>query len=311
MKIVFMGTPDFAIPSLQNLIDSKNEILAVFTKQPKQSNRGYKLQKTPIHELAEKNNIRIFTPKTFKIEKNIDDVKNLQPDLIVVVAYGLILPKKLLDIPKYGCINIHPSLLPKYRGCAPMERCLMSNDNETGVCIMKIVEDLDAGDVIKCKKIPINKDTTIVDLKNVLSNLGAKMLMEVIDNFENKDFSVIYKQNDREATFTEKITNTDAIISWEKDSVIKIHKKIMALCDSVTVTIKHNENKIKILKSDYILNENSNNIKNLGTVIDKNFSIQCVDGVLKPLLVQREGKKIMNIKDFLNGYKINVGDIIQ
>lgn len=220
MKIIFMGTPDFAIPSLENLINSEHEILAVFTKQPKQSNRGYKLQKTPVHEMAEKNNIQVFTPKTFKIEKNIEDVRNLKPDLIVVVAYGLILPKKLLDIPKYGCINIHPSLLPKYRGCAPMERCLMSNDDETGICIMKIVEALDAGDVIKIEKIPIKKETTIVDLKNTLSNLGAKMLLEVVNNFENGDFSIAYKQDDSKATFTEKIINSDAIIDWKKDGVI-------------------------------------------------------------------------------------------
>ncbi len=310
MKIIFMGTPDFAIPSLESLINSEHEILAVFTKQPKQSNRGYKLQKTPVHEMAEKNNIQVFTPKTFKIEKNIEDVRNLKPDLIVVVAYGLILPKKLLDIPKYGCINIHPSLLPKYRGCAPMERCLMSNDDETGICIMKIVEALDAGDVIKVEKIPIKKETTIVDLKNTLSNLGAKMLLEVVNNFENGDFSIAYKQDDSKATFTEKIINSDAIIDWKKDGVIRIHKKIMALCDSVTVTIEHNGNKIKILKSDYILNNNPNDIKKLGTVVDKNFSIQCIDGILKLVTVQREGRKIMNIKDFLNGYKINIMDDI-
>lgn len=303
-----MGTPDFAVPSLENLINSKHKILAVFTKQPKQSNRGYRLQKTPIHELAEKNNLTVFTPKTFKLEKNIQEVENLKPDLIVVVAYGLILPKKLLDIPKYGCINIHPSLLPKYRGCAPMERCLMSNDTETGVCIMKIVEDVDAGDVIKFAKIPINKDTTIIDLKKNLSNLGAKMLLEVVDNFENGDFSIAYKQYITPATFTEKITNADAIIDWEEDDVIKIHKKIMALCDSVAVTIKHNGNKIKILKSDYTFVGNNIGVVAVGIIIDKNFSIRCVNGVLRPLLVQREGKKAMDIKSFLNGYKINVGD---
>lgn len=310
MKIIFMGTPDFAVPSLQKLIESKHEVMAVFTKQPKRSNRGYKLQKTPIHELAEKNNVEVFTPKTFKIEKNILEVENINPDLIVVVAYGLILPQKLLDIPKFGCINIHPSLLPKYRGCAPMERCLMSNDTETGVCIIKIMKQVDAGDVIKSVKIPINKETDIIYLKNKLSELGSNILLETIDNFENGNFSIEYKQDNSLATFTEKITNDDAIIDWKNDSVIKIHKKIMALCDSITVVIKHNNSKIKILRSDYELKETINT-DNLAKIIDKKFTIQCKDGVLKPIIVQKEGKKAMDIKSFLNGYRFEIGDFIE
>lgn len=309
-----MGTSQFAILPLQILLNTKHEILAVYTKKPKKGNRGYKLINTPVYELALHNNIKIFTPNTFKNPKNLENIKILKPDLIIVVSYGLILTKDLLEIPTYGCINIHPSILPKYRGCAPMERCLMSNDTETGVCIMKVDEGLDTGDVIGLEKIPINKDTDIQYLKQKLSEIGAKMLIDIVNNIEkNKNISYI-KQNNDIATFTEKITNADAIIDWKNESVIKIHKKIMALNDSVTVTITHNNNKIKILKSDYILENseiNSKNVKNIGQIIDKYFSIQCIDGVLKPLVVQRESKKIMNIKDFINGYKITIGEKIQ
>lgn len=310
MKIVFMGTPEFAIPAFNELINSNHEIIAIYTRQSKRCGRGQKIKNTPIYDLAIKNNISVFTPKTFKNGKNIDDLIALKPDLIVVVAYGLILTKELLKIPKYGCINIHPSLLPRWRGCAPLERCLMSDDTETGVCIMMIDEGLDDGDIISTYKTKITKETDIVSLKEELSNAGAKILLNVVDEIDkNNGVIKTIKQAENGITIAEKITNDDAIIDWNNDSVIKIHKKIMALNDSIGVHVVHNGNIIKILKSDYLLDDNLSDT--IGTIVDKNFSIVCRDGILKPLILQKEGKKPTGIKDFVNGYRFDVGDCIK
>ena len=308
MKIVFMGTPDFAVPTLQKLIDNEKDVVAVYTRKAKKSNRGFKLQNTPIYEVAEKHNIKIFTPATFKNGKNLDELKELKPDVIVVVAYGLILPKELLDIPTYGCINLHPSLLPKYKGCAPMERCLLSGDEESGICIMKVDEELDSGDIIDIYKCDIDKNMDIQELKEKFSIIGADMILKIIEKLEKGENLNYIKQDHSLATFTDKITNEDAKIDWQNDSVITIHNKIRALNDSVGVYLYHNNNRIKLIKSDYILKENNTN---LATIQDKYFSINCKDGILKIITLQKEGKKAMNIKDFVNGYKFNIGDKIE
>ena len=303
-----MGTPDFAVPTLQKLIDNEKDVVAVYTRKAKKSNRGFKLQNTPIYEVAEKHNIKIFTPATFKNGKNLDELKELKPDVIVVVAYGLILPKELLDIPTYGCINLHPSLLPRYRGCAPMERCLLSGDKESGICIMKVDEGLDSGDIIDIYKCDIDKNMDIQELKEKFSIIGANMMLKTIEKLEKGENLNYIKQDDSLATFTDKITNEDAKIDWQNDSVITIHNKIRALNDSVGVYLYHNNNRIKLIKSDYILKENNTN---LATIQDKYFSINCKDGILKIITLQKEGKKAMNIKDFVNGYKFNIGDKIE
>ena len=310
MKIIFMGTPAFAIPTLQKILNTNNIVQAVYTRKAKKSNRGQKLQNTPIYDYAYKNNIQIYTPPTFKDGKNLESIKELSPDLIVVVAYGLILPKELIEIPKYGCINLHPSLLPKYRGCAPMERCLLSRDEETGVCIIKIGEGLDDGDIMAMQKIKIDKTIDIKELKEKLSEIGSNMIIDIINKIKNNETIEYIKQNNELATFTNKITNEDAKIDWEKESVIDIHNKIRALSDSVGVYIYHNNNRIKILKSDYEIIDNNKNNKKIKTIIDKYFSIQCIDGILKPLILQKEGRKPLNIKDFINGYKFNLNDEI-
>ncbi len=303
-----MGTPDFAVPTLQKLIDNEKDVVAVYTRKAKKSNRGFKLQNTPIYEVAEKHNIKIFTPATFKNGKNLDELKELKPDVIVVVAYGLILPKELLDIPTYGCINLHPSLLPKYKGCAPMERCLLSGDEESGICIMKVDEELDSGDIIDIYKCDIDKNMDIQELKEKFSIIGADMILKIIEKLEKGENLNYIKQDHSLATFTDKITNEDAKIDWQNDSVITIHNKIRALNDSVGVYLYHNNNRIKLIKSDYILKENNTN---LATIQDKYFSINCKDGILKIITLQKEGKKAMNIKDFVNGYKFNIGDKIE
>jgi methionyl-tRNA formyltransferase len=308
MRLVFMGTPEFAIPSLNQLKNSGHEIACVYTRKSSKRGRGQKLHYTPIYNLAVASNLKIFTPSTFKNGKNLDELKTLKPDLIVVVAYGLILPKELLEIPRYGCLNVHPSLLPRWRGCAPMERCLMSDDMETGVCIMKVNEDLDSGEIISTHRIKIDQSTDIRFLRRNLSIVGAEMLVKTIDALEKTGQIYSIGQDDRLATFAPKIGPSDSIVNWHNDSVIKIHRKIMAINDSFGVNILHRNNKLKLMVSNYILKENSS--ENIGKIVDNRFFLGCRDGVLKILEIQREGKKPLPIKSFINGYRFNVGDTI-
>jgi methionyl-tRNA formyltransferase len=304
MKIIFMGTSNFSKPALEKLLLSEHKIVGVFTKKPTRANRGQKISFSPIYEMAQKNGLEIFTPRTFKNGKNMELLTKLKADLIVVVAYGLILTKEVFNSVKYGAINIHPSLLPRWRGSAPMERTLLSDDKETGVCIMQVDEGIDSGDVIKCEKIALTDEIDLDFLSNYLANRGAELLLEVIDNIQKNGKIIGAKQNDALVTFAEKITNDDAVINWETDSVRKIHKKIKTLGGSIGIFIDNGGNRIKILKADFELKSCKNSDK-IGSIIDKkNFYIQCIDGILKPLIVQREGKKAVGIRDFVNGYRI-------
>ena len=313
MRIVFMGTPDFSVPTLKELIKyRKNEIVAVYTRKPKKADRGHKIVESPVYKIAKENNIQIFTPASFrKSEKNRKEFEELKPDLAIVVAYGLIIPKELLDIPTYGFINIHPSLLPRWRGSAPMQRCLLSEDKETGVCIMKLDEGMDTGDIIKIsEKIQIDKNVDIEYLHDTLSVKGAEMIIDVINNIEkNKGIINTIKQDDNLHTIADKIDNSEGKIDFN-NSVFFIERQIRALGKFIGTYFIHNNTRIKILKADILENKNDINNKDIGKIINEKFHIQCKDGILVPLILQKEGKKPMDIKDFLNGYRFNFGDIL-
>lgn len=300
MNIIFMGTPNFAIPVFEKLIKSKHRLLGVYTRRPKKANRGQQLQTTPIHKIAEKNNLKIFTPLNLRNEKEQQILKALQPDLIIVVAYGLIIPEAVLNIPKYGCLNIHPSLLPRWRGSAPIERCLLSEDTETGVCIMKLDAGMDTGDVIKMKKITITSEMTIDYLHNNLALMGAEMLIEVVDEIEKTNGNITtYKQDDNLATLAPKIEKEEGKINFV-NSINYIDRQIRTFGKTTGAYIIHNNNRIKIIQANF---EKQDKIQNEIGFVYKDFSFQCKDGLLKPLILQKEGKKPVEIKDFLNGYK--------
>ena len=304
-----MGTPEFSVPALKELINSCKtnsdyELVCVYTRRPKEAGRGQKIQYSPIYKITEENNIQIFTPKNLRNEKNQEEFKKLNIDVAVVVAYGLIIPEEVINMTKYGFINIHPSLLPKWRGSAPMQRCLLSNDEYTGVCIMKLDAGMDTGDIIKVSdKIKIDKNVDIEYLHDNLSVMGAKMLIEVLEDIKNNNGNIkTYKQDDNLATIAPKIEKEEGIIDFNNSSVEYIDKQIRALWVFPSVYFNHNGNRIKILKADF---EKNNNAKYpLGSIINDKFHIQCKDGILKPLIVQKEVKNPMDIKSFLNGYKI-------
>jgi methionyl-tRNA formyltransferase len=301
-----MGTPDFAVPFLARLLESGQEVVGVYTRKMARRERGQRLRNTPIYNLATSRGIPVFTPGTFRNGKNLETLRVLEPDLVVVVSYGLILPGELLAMAKRGCLNVHPSLLPRWRGCAPIERCLMSDDDETGVSIMKIDEGLDSGDVVASEKIPIAMDTDIASLRRKLADLGVRMLLETIGAVEKYGQVSATRQDPSQATFSERITSGDALVDWQRDSVKRIHRKIMALGDSVGVQLLHGGNRLKLIRSSYTPGPDQRG--EIGTVIDKNFSIACRDGTLRIVELQREGKKPLALEDFINGYRFNIGD---
>ena len=279
-KIVFMGTPNFAVPILKSLYQNGYPISLVYTQPQQKSHRGHKIQKSPVQLLSETINLEFRTPYTFKNnqeEKNF--LKKLNIDLGIVVAYGQIIPKEILKLSKHGFINIHASLLPKWRGAAPIQRSIMAGELETGVSIMKINENLDSGPV--CNKYPIK-------------------ILDNIDNiFENK--AEFKEQPHDKATYAKKIEKSEGKISWN-DSAKKIIGKINGLYPTPGAWFLYNGERYKILKAEL-----SNAKGNLGKILSENFEIGCGKNSIKVLEIQREGKKIQKINEFMLGTQIKKG----
>jgi methionyl-tRNA formyltransferase len=261
-----------------------------------------------VQQLAQVSGIPVMTPGTFKGGKNLDELRRWSPDLVVVVAYGLLLPPELLAIPRFGCINVHPSLLPRWRGCAPIEWALMSGDEATGISLMKIDEGLDSGEIISCFRVPLERNMDVLDLRQILTIKGIRLLEAALDVLHMDGYLVSYPQKSTGVTFAPKITTLDNQIDWSRDSVITIHHKIMALRESGGVHLCHNDCHFKLLRSDYLVTARTDDES--GYIADKNFSLRCSDGLLYPLLLQREGKKLLGISDFCNGYHFSVMDKI-
>lgn len=303
MRIVLFATPEFSIPTLHKIFNSKHEIVAVYTKQPKEQGRGMKLQNTPIHNEALKLNIPVFTPKSLKKPEEWEKLKSLNADIFVVVAYGLLLPKETLNIAKYGCINIHPSLLPRWRGAAPMQRALLSGDKKTGVCIIILGEGLDDGDILAKEEIEIANTTTLEDLHDNLSKIGADLMLKCLDNIEKDKKIIATPQAENGLTYAYKIEKEEGKIDFNKN-VEELDLLIRTLATTTGTYFEYNNERIKVLKATFEKND-TKNFKN-GDVIDKNkFSIKCNNGIMYPLILQREGKKALSVEEFVRGFKFN------
>ncbi len=296
-----MGTPLFAVPILKSIFQKGYEIPLVYTQPPSKSNRGYKLSKSPIQIFCEENNLSIRTPENFnKIEDEKKVLEKIEADLALVVAYGQILPESILNVCKKGFINIHASLLPKLRGAAPIQRSIMNLDNETGISIMQINEKLDQGKVCSQHKIKINKDDNAEDLSLKLSNLAAKKIVDDIEGiFENK--KKFLEQDHSKATYANKIKKEEGRIDWN-DQAENIIGKINGLYPVPGAWFYFDGARYKILKASI-----SKNSATPGKVINNNIEVSCGTNSIKILEIQREGKKIQNIKDFILGTKIKKG----
>ena len=303
-KVVFMGTPEFAVPILETIVNSSYKISCVYTQASKKSNRGQKLNISPVYKCAEKLKLNVRNPINLNTEEEFNFIKKLNPDLVLVVAYGQLISKKLLSLPRRGFINIHASLLPKWRGAAPMQRSIMNSDIETGVSIMKIVEDLDAGPVMKKIKIEINDSVTTEELSKNLSNISSEIIIEVLDDIFDKKLKFI-EQNHSIASYAKKIKKKETKINWN-ESAKKILAKINGLNPKPGAWFVYKNKRYKIWRA--AVNEKKGPP---GTILDKNFIVGCGNKSLEFIEIQKEGKNKLLLKDFLMGINFKQGDVLK
>lgn len=313
LKIIFAGTPDFAAQHLQALLDSEHEVIAVYTQPDKPAGRGKKLQASPVKQLAEQYQIPVYQPKSLRKAETQTELQDLKADVMVVVAYGLILPEAVLNAPKYGCLNVHGSLLPRWRGAAPIQRAIWSGDNETGVTIMQMDVGLDTGDMLHKVATLIDPNETSASLYAKLAELAPPALLEVLDGLAEQRFKP-EKQNDELANYAEKLTKEEAKLDWNL-TACQLERNIRAFNPApiayLTLLVNGEEQKIKIYQANVLPHQT----KPAGTVLqaDKNgIQITTIDGVLNITQLQPQGKKPMSVQDFLNGRGdwFKVGNIV-
>ena len=317
MKIIFMGTPDFAKESLEALYNAKYEILAVVTNPDRPKGRGMKMIASPVKEFALEKGIKIYQPeKVRNNEEFISEIKALKPDVICVVAYGKILPKEILEIPSKGCINVHGSLLPKYRGAAPIQWAVLHGDKKTGVTTMYMDVGMDTGDMILKQETQIGEDETTGELWERLSKIGGDLLVKTLKEIENKTAPRI-KQGD-DFTMAPMLDKSMAKIDWENKTALEIKNLVRGLNPIMGAYTFLNGKKIKFWKVDVakdIFADGDMEFMKNGTVIvsDKRdgIYIKTKDGILKVLEIQGENAKKMPIQDYLRGNQINKFDVFE
>jgi len=302
-KIVFMGTPEFSLKILEILSKEKLEILSVYTQPPKKSSRGQKIKFSPIDKLAKKLNLEIRNPADLNNKNEYEFFKSLPPCIVIVVAYGKIIPKKYLDLPKKIFINIHASLLPKWRGAAPIQRTIMNKEKESGITIMKIEEELDSGPYMRQVRVKINEQTNAKILGSILSDLGAKNILECIDLIDNNK-AVFIDQNHKNSSYAKKIEKKESKINW-RDNATDIIAKINALNPSPGAYFEHNKIRYKIWKATL-----SEKVGNYGEILDDKLTVACKDKSIQILEIQKEGKNKLTVENFLLGSAIKYGDRI-
>lgn len=310
MKVVFMGTPDFASESLKNLYEAGHEILAVVTNPDRQKGRGMKVIATPVKQYAIEKNLKIYQPE--KVRKNqefIDEIKSLNPDVICVVAYGKILPKEILEIPHLGCINVHASLLPKYRGAAPIQWAVLNGEKETGVTTMYMDIGMDTGDMILKEKVQIGEDETTGELWNRLSKIGGKLLIETLKQIE--EGTAPREKQGEDFTMAPMLDKKMAKIDWENQTASQIKNLVRGLNPIMGAYTFFKDKKIKFWKVDVAKNigltEDMEKLANGVVVLSDSkdgLYIKTKNGILKVLEIQGENARRMPITDFLRGNTI-------
>lgn len=307
MRILFMGTPEFAKKNLEALYNSGEEIIGVVTAPDKPKGRGMVLTPSDVKKFALEKNLTVYQPLTLKDGAFLDTLKELNPDLIVVVAYGKILPSYVLDYPKYGCINNHASILPKYRGAAPIQRAIMDGDKETGVSVMKMDVGLDTGDVIFVEKVTIEENDNFETVHDKLAEAGSTALLKTVELLKNG--KATYTKQPDTFTYAEKILKSDCLIDFNK-SLDQIHNQIRGLSPIPLSYTKTPDGKIlKVVKAHKTDKSPKGQIGEV-VAFDNAICVNCKDGVIALDTIVPEGKSKMNASDFINGRKISVGDIL-
>ena len=300
-RIVFMGTPDLAVPYLKSLLDNNYNVVGVYTQPPRPKDRGMEIKSSPIQAIAEINKIPFFTPSSLNNKEEIKRFENLGSDLVVVMGYGIFLPKGFLEKPIFGCINVHLSLLPKWRGASPVEHSLLTGENETGVTIFKLTNKLDSGPIITSKKCQIDYSMTKIQLQEKLNSTGNKLLIETLPHYLSGKLE-IKLQDSSKATYASKISSSDTKINFFSSS-LDVYNKIRAFSPKPGAWFILKNERIKILTCSIESKKGESS-----AILSKDLIIGCNDQSIKPLIVQREGKKSMRIEDFIKGFSFHVGE---
>lgn len=305
-----MGTPDFAVAPLNSILQSQHEVIAVYSQPPRPKGRGHKVQLSDVHACAQSHGIDVHNPKSFKKEPDqIEILRELKPDICVVVAYGLLLPQEVLDIPRYGCVNIHGSILPRWRGAAPIQRAIWEGDDKTGISIMQMEKGLDTGPVISINEIEITNETSAQTLHDELSELGSTMIVKSLDTLAQTGELVSEVQNDDLANYAHMLSREDGLVNWEQ-SAAQIDRQIRALTPWPGVwSFAQDGKRLKIKEAQPTDNSQINlSDYEIGEIVNKSGEVLCGDNTLLKLTrVQPENAKEMDFASALNGGYLSVG----
>ena len=302
LNIVFMGTPEFAVPSLAEIIASGHNVIRVYTQPPRRAGRGKMLTKSRVHQFAELMGLPVETPESFRKSKVIDGLEDLDADVACVVAYGQILPQRALDAPKYGCLNLHGSLLPRWRGAAPVQRAIMAGDAQTGVQIMQMAKGLDTGDILLSESTYIRATDTAATLSQRLSQLGAQMWPRVLGGVEREALTPTPQSG--EPTYAHKIEKSEARLDWSR-SARNLEAHIRGLSPFPGAWCEIDDRRVKIHLAKLVEGQGQP-----GEILDDHLTIACGEGALQLLSVQPAGKSRMSVDDFLRGAKASKGAIL-
>lgn len=303
MRIIFMGSPDFAVPSLSALIAAGHDIIAVYAQPPRPAGRGGKTKNTPVHDAALAAGLPVRTPLSFKDAEEISRFASFSADLAVVAAYGLILPQAVLDAPRHGCVNVHASLLPRWRGAAPIQRAIQAGDTETGITIMQMEAGLDTGPMLAKVQIPIAPDSTGASLHDALAALGVELLLKTLPGIEAGTVHAEI-QDGSAATYASKLEKSEARIDWTRPAS-ELDRTIRAFFPWPGSSFAFNGDVIKVLSAEIVEKTGTP-----GTVIDNRLTVACGAGALRLTRLQRPGKKPVPAADFLRGVELPSGTIL-
>lgn len=317
MKIVYMGTPDFAVGALQALIEAGHQVAAVVTQPDKPKGRGKEMQMTPVKSCALRYDIPVFQPVKVRTPEAVETLRGYEADVFVVAAFGQILSEEILTLPRYGCINIHASLLPKYRGSAPIQRVILNGEKETGVTIMQMDKGIDTGDMLLQSVVPIAEKETGDSLHDKLADEGAKLIVEALRKLEAGEL-VPRKQNDEESCYAKMLDKSMGKIDWQQ-SAVQIERLVRGLNSWPSAYTSFHGKTLKIWESDVadvqeqkaVLHKGGETLPGTVTAVEKDaFYVQTGEGILKVTQVQLEGKKRMEVRAFLLGCQMSVGELL-
>lgn len=304
LRIAYMGTPDFAVTPLAALLDAGHEVCCVYSQPPRPAGRGHKLRPSPVHAFAESKGIAVRTPRRLRAAEEQEAFAALNADVAVVAAYGLILPKPVLEAPRHGCINIHASLLPRWRGAAPIQHAILAGDRETGVTVMQMDEGLDTGDMLLWKAVPISPETTATSLHDALAALGARLIVDAMARLEAGILTATPQPAER-ATYAGKLTREDGRLDWRRPS-IDLERQVRALTPWPGTWFLHDNVVLKVSGAELVPGASGAP----GKVLDDRLTIACGEGALRPTRIQRPGKAPMTAAELLRGYALPAGTLL-